>query len=64
MLVVPALKPDWERYHPHIKLANNLESRAKRVGVSVALLRDLYPHYSYADLARHPAAVIIPYQGS
>jgi hypothetical protein len=26
-------------------------------------IRELYSHYEYSDLASHPAAIIIPYQG-
>jgi hypothetical protein len=30
--------------------------------VSVARIRDLYPHFEYSQLVQHPAIVLIPYQ--
>ena len=32
--------------------------------LSLAHIRDLYPHFEYTDLAAHPALVILPYQVS
>lgn len=32
--------------------------------LSLAHIRDLYPHFEYSDLAAHPALIILPYQVS
>uniref|UniRef100_A0A7S3JWN7 Uncharacterized protein n=1 Tax=Aureoumbra lagunensis TaxID=44058 RepID=A0A7S3JWN7_9STRA len=42
-----------------------LESIGKsRGGFIFKRVRDLYPHFEYADLAAHPAIILIPYQVS
>jgi hypothetical protein len=33
-------------------------------GMQMARIRDLYPHFEYTDLVKHPAIVLIPYQVS
>lgn len=35
-----------------------------RPNLTFAPIRDLYPHFEYADLANHPAIVVLPYQVS
>ena len=30
--------------------------------VRVAHIRELYPHFEYSDIAKHPAIIILPYQ--
>jgi hypothetical protein len=32
--------------------------------MQMARIRDLYPHFEYTDLVKHPAIVLIPYQVS
>lgn len=40
------------------------DAAARHGGYTFAKIRDLYPTYRYADLAAHPAMVILPYQVS
>lgn len=48
----------------HEELLRELQERGRSRGVSVARIRDLYPHFEYSQLVQHPAIVLIPYQVS
>jgi hypothetical protein len=39
-----------------------MQGAGKDRGVDFARIRDLYPHFEYADLVKHKAVVLIPYQ--
>ena len=45
-------------------LLRQLRDRAGGSGLVFKHIRELYPHFEYADLAAHPAIVLIPYQVS
>ena len=63
-MIVPSFKKDHAPYDPHRELASQLQEMGAREGINFAKIRDIYPTYEYEDLAKHPAAVIIPYQVS
>lgn len=49
-----------QHFSNHLKLA----LRKQNSSIVVKPLRELYPSYQYADLARHPAMIHLPYQVS
>lgn len=68
VLIAPAYKEDHGAYAPHRMLAERVKKiashRTTRTELVLKEIRELYKHYEYTDLASHPAAVIIPYQGT
>lgn len=46
----------------HPQLFRQLTVSSRSSPFTFVRIRDLYPQYSYADLAAHPAMVVLPYQ--
>ena len=46
------------------KILQQLKEAGSKNGLSLAPLRDLYPHFEYSDLIQHRVIVLIPYQVS
>jgi hypothetical protein len=44
-----------------LSLSSSLDQQSQ---IQIKLLRDVYPHYEYADLTHHLAVILIPYQVS
>ena len=64
ILIVPSFHENHIPYNSHRELASKLEKIGEKEGIIFAKIRDIYPTYEFEDLAKHPAAVIIPYQVS
>jgi len=63
VLIGPAYNAGHPPYDPHRMLGERITRAGRRATIPTALIRELYPHYEYTDLASHPAVVLIPYQG-
>jgi hypothetical protein len=46
----------------HQNLAGSVSRYLSRQTLKLAHIRDLYAHFEYSDLVRHPAIIVLPYQ--